>query len=297
MKGKNPRLLKSGYTSSESYREMWDTIISGEEWKGQLYNKKKNGDLYWEAVSIRPIKNSSGKVTHFLAVKEDITDKKMMDIELKQALDRAEESSKLKSSLLANMSHELRTPMNGILGFAQLLADEIKDPLSKQMVQKIQQSGKRLMTTLNTILDLSELESNKFLMTITKINIYSSLKQVLREYEEKIIQKGLTFEYEAEDKNLVAFVDENIFYKIIENLLDNALKFTTAGGIKVRLTSDAILDDGLFAKISVIDTGIGIDESDLEIIFHEFRQASEGLGRNFEGSGLGLTLAKKKWQD
>ncbi len=291
--GKTPGIFKSGYTSKQTYAEMWNSILAGNEWRGELYNKKKNGDLFWETVSIRPIKNSNGIITHFLAVKEDITEKKLMDLELKQALDRAEESSRLKSSLLANMSHELRTPMNGILGFAQLLNEEIKDPLNKQMVQKIQNSGKRLMTTLNTILELSELESNKFLMTINKVNICNSLMLALREYEEKAHQKGLLLEYQIEEKNLVCFIDENIFNKIIINLVDNALKFTSIGGIKIKLSSDGGLDDGLFAKISVSDTGIGIDEKDLEIIFHEFRQASEGLGRNFEGSGLGLTLARK----
>jgi CheY-like chemotaxis protein len=149
------------------------------------------------------------------------------------------------------------------------------------------------MTTLNTILELSELESNKFLMTINKVNIYSSLMLVLKEFEEKAIQKGLVLEYQFEEKNLVSFIDENIFSKIIINLVDNALKFTSIGGVKVKLSSDGGLDDGLFAKISVSDTGIGIDDKDIEIIFHEFRQASEGLGRNFEGNGLGLTLARK----
>ncbi len=291
--GKTPRIIRSGFVSKETYTELWNSILAGNEWRGELYNKKKNGDLFWETVSIRPIKNLKGITTHFLAVKEDITEKKMMDLELKQALDRAEESSRLKSSLLANMSHELRTPMNGILGFAQLLNEEIKDPLGKQMVQKIQNSGKRLMTTLNTILELSELESNKFLMTINKINIYNSLMLALKEYEEKAIQKGLVLEYQIEEKNLVCFVDENIFNKIIVNLVDNALKFTSVGRITVKLSSDGGLDDGLFAKISVSDTGIGIEEKDLEIIFHEFRQASEGLGRNYEGNGLGLTLARK----
>ncbi|MCX6150720.1 MAG: PAS domain S-box protein [Ignavibacteriales bacterium] len=291
--GQNPRILKTGEMSSENYKELWETISMGKEWRGEFLNKKKNEELFWESASISPIKNGKGEVINYLAVKEDITDKKMMDIELKQALDRAEESSKLKSSLLANMSHELRTPMNGILGFAQLLAEEITEPFQKQMVQKIQHSSKRLMMTLNTILDLSELESNEFLLTFNEVKIGALLFNILKEYEEKAKQKGLYFEYERPENDISALVDETVLNKIIINLVDNAIKFTVKGGIKIKLENEDRGEDGFIAKVQIIDSGIGIADKDKELIFHEFRQASEGLSRSYEGSGLGLTLARK----
>jgi PAS domain S-box-containing protein len=290
---RNPRLLKSGEMDPECYKILWDTISSGKEWRGEFLNKKKNGQLFWESASISPIKNSKGDTINYLAVKEDITEKKFMDIELKRALDRAEESSKLKTSLLANMSHELRTPLNGILGFAQLLSEEISDPVQKQMIQKIRQSGNRLMRTLNTILDLTEIESNEFLLSMTHMKIGTMLPYLLKEYEEKAKEKGLYWEYEIENKNDLTFTDESVFKKIIANLADNALKFTIIGGIKIKIDNEKRNAEGVFTKIHVIDSGIGIAEKNKELIFHEFRQASEGISRNFEGSGLGLTLARK----
>ena len=291
---RNPRFLKSGEMNQECYKELWETISSGSEWRGEFLNKKKNGELFWESASISPIKNSKGEIINYLAVKEDITDKKFMDIELKRALDRAEESSKLKTSLLANMSHELRTPLNGILGFAQLLSEDIVDQVHMQMLQKIHQSGNRLMRTLNTILDLTELESNEFLLSMTQLKIGTMLPYMLMEYEEKAKEKGLYWDYEIQNKNDLTFTDEAVFKKIITNLVDNALKFTIKGGIKIKMEKEKKDDDeGILTKIHVIDSGIGIAEKNKELIFHEFRQASEGISRNFEGSGLGLTLARK----
>ncbi|MCX6164152.1 MAG: PAS domain S-box protein [Ignavibacteriae bacterium] len=139
--GQNPKVLKSGEKSSEEYKELWDTITSGKDWIGEFHNKKKNGEFYWEKASISPVKNSEGKITHFLAVKEDITEKKIKEIELINAKDKAEESERLKSSFLANMSHELRTPMVGILGFAELMKDTAENPELKDFAENITTEG------------------------------------------------------------------------------------------------------------------------------------------------------------
>ena len=136
VKGKNPRLIQSGFTKREDYDELWATINAGQEWKGELLNKKKNGTLFWVTISISAIKNEKGNITHFVAVQGDITEKKELEFELKRAVDRSEESSKLKSSLLSNMSHEIRTPLNGILGLSQILSEEISEDELKSMAKK-----------------------------------------------------------------------------------------------------------------------------------------------------------------
>ncbi len=290
--GKNPNILKSGKNEESVYRELWNTITDGRVWSGELQNKKKNGDLYWESVSISPIKNENNAITHYLAVKEDITRKKEIEFELKYQMEIAEESSRLKSSILANVSHELRTPMTGILGMTQILSEELQDENLKQFVWKIQKSGERLMTTLNSILDLSEIESNSSLMNITKYNIGRSVKNLLVQYEKYALDRELYFKYNIKNKNITALVDEKFMNQSIVNLVDNAVKYTTSGGIEIII--DTLEEDGkTFAVFKVKDTGIGIAPENKELIFQEFRQASEGISRRYEGTGLGLTLVKK----
>jgi PAS domain S-box-containing protein len=292
--GQNPRILKSGHFTKNDYKILWDTILSGNEWRGELLNKKKTGELYWVSASISSIRNEFGETTNFIAVKEDITKRKQMEIELNHALASEAESSRLKSILLANMSHELRTPMNGIMGFAQLLENEISEPAPKNMLKNILASGKRLMTTLNTILDLTELEANKFCIIIENVNIYNEVSRILEQYEAAVLAKGLALINEC-PKDFCIDADKGILHKILVNMIDNAVKFTNKGEIKVTATNSLKNGEGrkMISEISVADTGIGIDEKNLKLIFQEFRQASEGYNRSFEGSGLGLTLARK----
>lgn len=124
--GNNPGILKSGHTSSKEYEHLWQTLIAGDEWFGEFHNKRKDGTLYWESASISPIFDSEGKATHYIAIKKDITERKLIEQELLQSKEKAEESDRLKLSFLANMSHEIRTPMNGILGFTELCESRVE---------------------------------------------------------------------------------------------------------------------------------------------------------------------------
>ncbi len=290
--GKNPNINKSGLNEERIYTELWNSITEGKIWSGELYNRKKNGELFWESISISPIKNDDNRITHFVAVKEDITRKKEIEFELKRSMEIAEESSRLKSSILANVSHELRTPMTGILGMSQILSEELRDENLKQFVWKIQKSGERLMTTLNSIMDLSEIESNSSLLDITEYNIGRSIRSVLTQYEKYALDKNLYFNYTVKNKNITALVDEKFMNQIIINLVDNAIKYTDTGGIEIIIDSKEE-DNKTFAVLKVKDTGIGIAPENKDVIFQEFRQASEGISRRYEGTGLGLTLVKK----
>jgi PAS domain S-box-containing protein len=290
--GKKLNILKSGYSSDELFEEVWNALQNGEQWKGEFLNKRKNRQLYWESVLISPVKNKKGEITNFLTLQEDISSTKEMELELKRALDRAEESSRLKSSLLANMNHEIRTPLTGILGMAQILNEELSSPFLSQFAQNIIISGKRLMTTLNAILDLSELEADTAQINISDFYLGSQLKYSLGYYVELAEEKKLRFNFELNDENIAAHTDQKMCNQIIMNLVDNAIKYTNKGEILLRI--DPVSENGAsWLKVTVKDTGIGISEEDQTLIFEEFRQLSEGLNRSFEGSGLGLALVKK----
>jgi signal transduction histidine kinase len=207
-----------------------------------------------------------------------------------KAKNEAEESSRLKSSLLANMSHELRTPMTGILGFSEILHDELEDNRLKSMASTIFKSANRLMTTLNSIMDLSAIESNRTNLTLKVVNVKNTFMGLLRNAYNIASDKGLYIRT-ALPPNVNVIADEKLLEQILHHLLDNAIKFTIDGGISI--SAYAGLRDTSDVVIKISDTGIGIAPQHHKLIFEEFRQVSEGLSRTFEGSGLGLSLVMK----
>ena len=289
VKWKNPRILNSGFHTKEFFSNLWNTILAGKTWQGEFRNKKRNGDLFWENALISPIIDSDGKITHFVAIKEDITEKKKMIEELIEAKEKAEEMNRIKSSFFANMSHELRTPMMGILGFSEVLMYELKDyPDYLKMVNSINASGQRLLETLNLILNLSKLEASKVSVELKTQNIIPILKECFESFESAAANKNINYTFISEYPDILCDIDQLLFASIFNNLLNNAIKFTDGGSITLSISVDTD-----YANISVSDTGVGISEVKQNLIWEEFRQASEGYNRGFEGTGLGLTIAKR----
>ena len=287
--GRNPKILKSGEKPSEEYKELWNTISSGKDWFGEFRNKRKNGELFWESASISPIRNTEGVITHFIAIKEDITEKKEKELELIKAKEKAVESERLKSSFLANMSHELRTPMVGILGFAELMKNISENSELQDFADNISKSGKRLLETLNLILDLSRIEAGRVEVKTGEVNIVKLASEVYTNYLNEADKKRIKLSFKNSEDIIIAKIDERMIFESINNLVNNAFKFTKSGEIKIEISSDK--KNG-YAKIRISDTGIGIEKENLKVIFEEFRQASEGYSRSFEGTGLGLTITK-----
>lgn len=286
--GKNPRILKSNHQDKGFYTNLWNTILSGKEWSGELQNKKKNGELYWESALISPLIDKNGNITSFIAVKENITGRKLEQEELVKAKEKAEEMNRLKNIFLSNMSHELRTPLIGILGYAEFLAGELKDPNLVEMANIIKNSGKRLTQTLNNILDISKIEAEKQEVDFKKQDLLKHLNEQVKLFKPVAENRNLSLTLETREENLVAYVDENMFISIINNLLSNALKYTEKGAITITASKETEN-----AIIEVKDTGIGMPEEYHELVYEPFRQISEGLNRKYEGTGLGLTLVKK----
>lgn len=225
-------------------------------------------------------------------LQEDIVKRKKTERELILAKEKAEEANRLKFSLLANLSHELRTPMIGILGMAEILKNEVVKADHADYTNSIINSAQRLMTTLDKLMSLSQLESGSIEFNNRRLNISELAKDEIENFRQRADEKNLKLSVSIKNPDIQIFADERIFRQIVANLLDNAIKFTSKGEVIVE--TESVFDKGnLWAFVKVIDTGIGISKNNQELIFEEFRQGSEGNQRSFEGNGLGLTLVKK----
>ncbi len=288
--GKNPGILKSGHTSLNEYIQLWQTINSGNEWFGEFQNKKKDGTLYWESVSISPIFNEKGIITHFIAINEDITDRKIIEKQLIEAKEKAEESDRLKLAFLANMSHEIRTPMNGILGFTELLKEKkLTRDVQQEYINIIEKSGKRMLNIINDIINISKVESGQIEITLSETNINEQIEYLQTFFKPEAIQKKITINLikELSPKDTFVITDREKLYAVLTNLIKNAIKFTNKGSIDFGCEKK-----GDYLEFFVKDTGLGISDSQKNIIFERFRQANDTINRTHEGSGLGLAISK-----
>ncbi len=292
VKGKNPRILKSGDKPLEEYQGMWKTLLDKKEWRGEFQNKRKNGELYWELASISPIVNERGEITNFIAVKENITEWKKMTSELIIAKEKAEEMNRVKSYFYANISHELRTPFVGIIGFAELLAETLKKSEEKDMAEIILKSSRRLIDTLNKILNIAKLEFDKPEIHLSYIDLREIFKNLRILYSKSAEMQNTTIRTEFKCKYSLFRTDEILLHEILTNLISNAVKYTSNGLIEISAET-IIKNKKEYLTIKVADNGIGIPKEKQEIIWHEFRQVSEGFSRSFEGTGLGLSIVKK----
>jgi PAS domain S-box-containing protein len=289
--GVNPRILKSGKMSPEFYREMWDTLAQGNVWQGEIINKSKYGDLYWESATISPIKNNKGKITHYVAVKDDITQRKKMEEDLVVARDQAVEANRLKGRILANISHDMRTPLGAILGYAEMLQGGVFGPFNEEQLDKLQritQSTNHLTEFVNNLLAQSELEAGELALQSQSISLEILVQEIGSATEILAGQKGLTFNWEiGPQMPAVVLGDQYWLRRILSNLISNAIKFTDEGSIQ--LSIDRV--DEEFWTLKVCDTGQGIPLEDQAKIFEPFQQGSRE-GHASGGSGLGLAIVK-----
>lgn len=290
--GKSPRLFNSGHHDKEFFTELWSTVLSGKEFKAEMLNKKKNGDVYWEAVSIYPIMDENNTITNFVDLKMDVSARKRMMEELVTAKLKAEEVSRLKSNFYANMSYELMNPLVAMLGLSEMLAEELDDVVQIDTVQTIKESGERLKHTLNMILELTKTEKDLPLVHLENRDVVPIIHGTAKLFEAEAREKGLLFEFIDNATSRIAKIDYQLLIDAVINLLKNAITYTPTGSITITVSSNENESDGEI-RISVVDTGIGIDSEKQVLVFEEFRQASEGAYRTYEGVGLGLSLAKR----
>jgi hypothetical protein len=218
--------------------------------------------------------------------------RKAANEELILAKETAEEANQVKSTFLAHMSHEIRTPLSGVLGFAELIQAESDNVDILKYSEIILSSGNRLLQTLSQILDLSRVESGNMEFNIETVNINRVIDDVIILFAPNGKKKGLFIERQLGGPPLIIQIDVQLFRSSLTNLISNAIKFTDHGGITISTAIETV-KERRFGLIRVSDTGIGIPEKYQNKIFEDFRQVSEGIKRNYEGTGLGLSLTRK----
>ncbi len=308
--GQNPRILQSGETPPERYREMWANLRAGRPWRGEFINRRKDGSIYLEQASIVPIRQADGRITHYVAVKLDVTELRRNERELsayRDGLERlvgerttelaaakevAETANQAKSSFLANMSHEIRTPMNAILGLTYLLLQGDLPADQADKVHKVAGAANHLLQIINDILDLSKIEAGKLQLEEMPFSPGEVIHSVANMIRDRAAGQGLILNVDAEALPWSLLGDEMRLRQVLLNFSSNALKFTEHGSITIsgRVMSD---EDGIVeCRFSVTDTGIGIAAGQIERLFKPFEQLDNSTTRRYGGTGLGLVIAR-----
>ena len=248
------------------------------------------GKFYYLDIRKAPIWDENGEMIGIVGSARDVTLQKKTEIELIAAKERAEEADRLKSSFLANMSHEVRTPMNSILGFISLM-EESNPTLEEQMeyFAIVRKGGERLMNTINDIIDISRIDSGQMQLSLGETNIAELNTIVLSLFKPDAAAKNLELIFAGmqPDDHILLRTDRNKLYTVLSKLVKNAIKYTKKGSIRFGCNHDSES-----INYFIQDTGIGIDQKRHKDIFERFVQVDGSINRDYEGSGLGLSLCK-----
>ena len=244
---------------------------------------RKDGSTFPAEIEAKTVEGEAGEVR--IAAIRDITKRKEDEAELLLAKEKAEQVARLKSSLLNNMSHELRTPITGIIGYAELIIDEPPDT-HEAFAHQIQKSGHRLSDTLQSVLDMAQIEAGTLDLTVQETDVAAVARDVVDSHRPTADDKDIDLDVSANGEPHLE-TDRTLVYRILNNLVHNAVKFTPSGFVRVTLRAYSA---GM--QIAVSDSGIGIDADFRERLFEPFQQESDGRTRHFDGTGLGLAITK-----
>jgi PAS domain S-box-containing protein len=319
--GRTPSILKSGAHDQTFYENLWNTIIKGEVWQGEIINRRSNGENYTEDMTIAPVRDENGSISHFIAIKQDISARKESEQALEKAYSlleesvlranqlavQAEQANQAKSAFLASMSHEIRTPMNAIIGMTGLMMDTRLDYEQRDFIETIRNSSEGLLDIINEILDFSKIESGALELEQHPFNLRECVEGSIDLLATRAAQKNIELAYFIEpDVPISLLGDVTRLRQVFVNLIGNAVKFTQQGEVVVTVSGNpttrqitapdehrqAIIS-AYEMKFSVRDTGLGIPADRLDRLFKPFSQVDSSTTRQFGGTGLGLAISKR----
>ena len=292
--GKNPVhtfVLPEFWTVLDQQQQLRQKGVSGTY---QIQLKKKDGDIIWVLISGAPYYDQDGKQSGTIGVHYDITEQIKLRSDLQKAKILAERAQKAEQNFLANMSHEIRTPLNAVIGMSHLLGDTDLNKDQTDYLDILLSSAKVLQALISDILDISKIDAGKIEIQRKPINLIEIIDSIEKTFQIRLDSKAVVIKTEIDNriKNLV-LGDVLVMNQILFNLMGNAEKFTAEGEINLR--AQVIKEDKKEIKIhfEIEDTGIGIDENKINLIFEEFKQADPMITKKFGGSGLGLAITKK----
>jgi len=292
--GQNPNFLSSGQHDEDFFNKMWSSLLQHGEWKGEILNRRKNGDIFPEYANISVVTDEEGTITHYVAHLVDISNQKLKEQQLRQASQQARQAAEAKSRFLAVMSHEIRTPMNAVLGILGLLRDTPLNQEQLELVKTGRESGEMLLSIINDILDFSKMEADKLELELNSFDLHQLLTLSMDLLRPKAKDKCLAMNLILCD-DLPRYVhgDSCRLQQVLVNLINNAVKFTESGNITLRTSVSSLSDHSFKLNCEVQDTGIGIEQTRHKELFEEFSMVDQSHSRAYEGTGLGLAICKR----
>jgi PAS domain S-box-containing protein len=254
--------------------------------------RRRDGSIFWTSETARAVRDGEGEVVHYEGFIEDITQRRQADEALQRAMEDAEEARRIQGEFLANISHELRTPMNGILGMTELVLAMDLSPEQRQFLETVKSSADSLLDLIDDILDFSKLGAGKLRLHSVEFNLREALETAMDVLVPKASQKGLELSCNVlPDVPDELIGDPDRLRQVILNLAGNAVKFTECGDIVIHVQSELLGPEVVSLHFTVTDTGIGIANDKLELIFDAFSQADGSTTRKYGGTGLGLSIS------
>jgi PAS domain S-box-containing protein len=299
--GQNPRILKSGETPPDIYRELWQTLVSGHEWRGELCNRRKNGELYWESASIAPVRDARGTTTHYIAVKADITQRRRAEEEVRRLnteLERrvVERTAQLESAnreleaFSYSVSHDLRAPLRHVASYVEMLRDHINgtlDPTSRRYVEAITGSAKRMGALIDDLLAFSRLGRTE--VRRHEVNVEEMVRDLWSELEPDRAGRRVSLKCGTLP---VVQADRTLLKQVFMNLLSNAIKFTRyRDEARIEVDSEPAPDGSGRTAFHVRDNGAGFDMAYADKLFGVFQRLH--TVDEFEGTGIGLANVRR----